>query len=94
MSDITDQIRSLCALLMLARPDSAEAARYRSELKSATAVLVAQERNWNKASERDTHRDDSRQSYRSRETDSADGFAEGLTLFNPKKLDSGKKKND
>jgi hypothetical protein len=69
------------------------AAGYRSELKAAAAQLAAQQKEWNKVSEGDKPQDVARQSYRSRETDSADGFAEGLKLFNPKKRDSDKEKS-
>ena len=56
--------------------------------------LAAQQRDWNKSSESDKHQDEARQSYRTRESDSADAFAEGLNLFNPKKRDSEKKKKN
>jgi hypothetical protein len=55
--------------------------------------LAAQQNDWTMASEGDKHQDIARQSYRSRESDSADGFAEGLKLFNPKKRDSDKEKS-
>lgn len=66
---------------------------YRTELKAATQELMAEQEAWNRTSEADVHQDEARQSYRSRESDSADGFAEGLKLFNPKKPDSAKKKD-
>ena len=93
MNEIADKIRRICVRLIDAPPDSAVAARYRSELKAAAVLLAAQEKDWDKASEGDKHQDAARQSYRSREPDSADGFAEGLKLFNPKKPDSEKKKD-
>jgi hypothetical protein len=93
VSEITDKIRRICARLINAPPDSARAAGYRSELKAAAAQLAALQNDWNKASEGDKHQDVARQSYRSRETDSADGFSEGLKLFNPKKRDSDKEKS-
>lgn len=65
--------------------------KYCSELKAAATQLAAQQQDWHKASEGDKHQDVARQSYRSRETDSADGFAEGLKLFNPKKPGSDEK---
>jgi hypothetical protein len=68
--------------------------RYRSELKVAARKLAAEQKAWNEPSERDLHQGEGRQSYRSRENDSADGFAEGLKFFNPKKRDSEKKKKD
>ena len=92
MTEIADKIRRICARLAGVRPDSAVAAEYRRELKAAAVLLAAQEKDWHKASEGDKHQDEARQSYRSREKDSADGFAEGLKLFNPKKPDSEKKK--
>lgn len=90
--DITDKIRGICTRLLETPLDSAEAAQYQSELKSATAELVGQETEWDKTSERDTHQIEARQPYRSREKDSADAFAEGLKLFDPRKRDSEKKK--
>ena len=94
LSDTTDKIRRICAHLIDAPPDCAGAAWYRDELKKAAAVLAAEQGEWNKASEPDSHQDKARQSYRSREADSADGLAEGLKLFNPKNRDSEKKKDD
>ena len=63
--------------------DSPEAARYRSELKTATAQLALQqqEKEWNKSPESDIHQNEARQVYRGREKDSADAFADGLKLF-------------
>lgn len=69
------------------------AGRYRAELKAAAVLLAAQQKRWDKASEGDKHQDAARQSYGSREKDSSDGFAEGLTLFNLKKPDSERKKD-
>ena len=88
-----DKIRRLCARLVNEPPDSELAAVYRSELRAAARELMAEQEAWNRTSEPDGHQDEARQSYRSRETDSADGFAEGLKLFNPKKSDSAKKKD-
>ena len=97
MTELTDKIRRICTRLVDARPDSAVAAGYRRELKAAavllTAQVAAQEKDWDQAPEGDKHQNGARQSYRTRETDSADGFAEGLKLFNPKKPDSEKKKD-
>ena len=93
VSDIVDKIRRICARLRDVSPDSAVAAGYRSELRAAAAQLAAEEKQWNKPPEGDKHQDVARQSYRSRETDSADGFSEGLKLFNPKKRDSDKEKD-
>ncbi len=93
VSEITDKIRRISARLLDVSPDSAVAAGYRSELKAAAAELAVQVKHWNKPSESDKHQDVARQSYRSRETDSADGFSEGLKLFNPKKRDSDKEKD-
>ena len=93
VSEIEDKIRRICARLVDVSPDSVVAGGYRSELKAAAVQLAAQGKDWNKASEGDKHQDKARQSYRSREADSADGFAEGLKLFNPKKRDA-EKKND
>jgi len=66
---------------------------YRGDLKAATRELMAEQDAWNRTSEPDVHQDEARQSYRSRESDSADGFAEGLKLFNRKKPDYTKKKD-
>jgi hypothetical protein len=88
-----DKIRRLCARLINEPPDSEQAAAYRAQLKAATRELMAEQEAWNRTSEPDVHQDEARQSYRSRESDSADGFAEGLKLFNPKKPDSAKKKD-
>ena len=93
MTEITDKIRGICARLIDAEADSAVVAGYRRELKAATLLLEAQEKDWDKAAEGDKHQNGARQSYGSREKDSADGFAEGLKLFNPKKPDSEKKKD-
>ena len=96
VSEITNKIRRICARLIDVPPDSAVAAGYRFELKAAAAQLSARQREqkeWNKVSEGDKSQDGARQSYRSRETDSANGFAEGLKLFNPKKRDSDKEKS-
>ena len=86
------QIRRICGLLAETSPNSPEFLEYRSQLKRAVARLQLQEEEWNKTSESDKHQDEARQSYRDRETDSADGFAEGLKLFTRKKGDSEKKK--
>ncbi len=88
-----DKIRKLCARLVNESPDSEQAAVYRAELQAASRDLMAEQEAWNRTSEPDVHQEEARQSYRSRESDSADGFAEGLKLFNPKKPDSAKKKD-
>lgn len=88
-----EKIRRLCGRLLTEPPDSEQAAAYRAQLKAATRELMAEQEAWNRTSEPDVHQDEARQSYRSRESDSADGFAEGLKLFNPKKPDSAKKKD-
>jgi len=88
-----DKIRRLCARLVNEPPDSEQAALYRAELKAAARELMAEQEAWNRTSQPDAHQNEPRQSYRSRESDSADGFAEGLKLFNPKKPDSAKKKD-
>jgi hypothetical protein len=93
MEYAADKIRRLCARLANESPDSERAAVYRAELKAATRELMAEQEVWNRTSEPDVHQDKARQSYRSRESDSADGFAEGLKLFNPTKSDSAKKKD-
>jgi hypothetical protein len=85
--------KELCARLVNEPPDSEQAAVYRAELKAAARELMAEQEAWNRTSEPDVHQDEARQSYRSRESDSADGFAEGLKLFNRKKPDSVKKKD-
>lgn len=92
MQDINDHIRTICARLLDTPSGSPEIAEYHARLKRALAILENQEENWNKPAEHDTHYDEARQSYRSRETDSADGFSESLKLFNPKKKDADKKK--
>ena len=91
--EYADKIRRLCARLLNESPDSEQAAVYRTDLKAATRELMAEQEAWNRTSEPDVHQDEARHSYRSRESDSADGFAEGLKLFNPKKPDSAKKKD-
>jgi hypothetical protein len=93
MEYAADKIRRLCARLANESPDSEQAAVYRTKLKAATRELMAEQEVWNRTSEPDVHQDEARQSYRSRESDSADGFAEGLKLFNPTKSDSAKKKD-
>lgn len=93
VNGIADKIRSICARLLHAPANSAEEAQYRSELRSAAAELERQQKEWNKPPEGDKHRDEARHSYRSREKDSADGFAEGLKLFNSRKQQSEKKKD-
>lgn len=93
MEYAADKIRRLCARLVNESPDSELAAVYRAQLKAAARELDAEQEAWNRTPEPDGHRDGARQSYRSRESDSADGFAEGLKLFNPKRPDSAKKKD-
>jgi hypothetical protein len=93
MEYAADKIRNLCARLVNESPDSEQAAVHLTELKAATRDLMAEQEAWNRTSEPDVHQDEARQSYRSRESDSADGFAEGLKLFNPKNPDSAKKKD-
>ncbi len=94
MNGIADKIRQICAHLRDAPEGSAEEAWYRAALKDAAAQLADQQKQWNKASEGDKHQDGARQSYRSREKDSANGFAEGLKLVNPTKQGSEKRKKD
>jgi NarL family two-component system response regulator LiaR len=55
-------------------------------------VRSRQQKQWKKPTEGDKHQAEARQSYRSRETDSADGFAEGLKLFTGKNQAAEKKK--
>jgi hypothetical protein len=93
VSEAAHKVRRICARLVDEPPHSELAARYRSELKDATRELAAEQKAWNKTAESDVHQGEARQSYRSRETDSADGFAEGLKLFNPRKPDADKKKD-
>ena len=87
------KIRMLCARLVNEPLDSEQAAVYCAELRAARRGLMAEQEAWNRTSEPDLQQDEARQSYRSRESDSADGFAEGLKLFNPKKPDSAKKED-
>ena len=56
-----------------------------------TPPLQSRQQKWKQPTEGDKHQDVARQTYRSRERDSADGFAEGLKLFNGKKQDADKK---
>ena len=91
--DVVQRVRSICGLLLDTRSRSPEFRRYRSELIEAEAELRAQEKEWNKASQPDKHQNEARQSYRSRETDSADGFFDSLKLFSRTKRDSQKKKD-
>jgi hypothetical protein len=93
MDELADTIRRMCGRMADPSLDPVDAASYKRLLKSAARKFAAQHKDWNKASEPDTHQGEARQSYRSRETDSADGFAEGLKLFNPKKKDSEKKQD-
>ena len=86
-------IRRICGRLADPSLDPVEVASYHAQLKSAAAQFAAQQKEWEKSSQPDTHQNEARQSYRSREKDSADGFAEGLKLFNPKKKDSEKKQD-
>jgi len=78
MSDAADKIRRICARLIDEPEDFTKAASYRSELKAAAAELAREHEQWNKADQSDSHQDQGRQSYASRETDSAEGFAEGF----------------
>ena len=96
MSEISDRIRRISARLIDVPEHSPQAARYRSELKAAAAQLALeeQEKEWNKSGEGDKHQDQARQVYRKREKDSADAFAEGLRLFNPRKQDSKDQKKE
>ena len=93
VSEVAERIRRICDRLLDEPPATWN--RYRSELKTATRELAAEQKAWGHASETDTHQDQdkARQSYRSREKDSADGFAEGMKLFKPRKRDSEKKKD-
>ena len=92
MNEIADRIRVICAHLVYEPPGSARAAFYRAALKTAAAELETQQTQWNQPTEGDKHQDIARQSYRSRESDSAEGFSEGLKLFSPTKRDSDKEK--
>ena len=92
-NEAAEKIRRICARLLDGPQDSARLARYRLELRAAARELAGQQKEWGKTSELDTHQDQARQSYRAREKDSADGFAEGMKLFKTKKSDS-EKKND
>lgn len=91
--DVVQRVRSICALLLDTPSDSPAFNRYRSELKKAAAELRAQEKDWDKASQPDKHQNEARQSYRSRETNSADGFSKSLKLFTRTKQESDKKKD-
>ena len=91
--DLIREIHRICGLLLETPPNSPEFLEYRAQLKRAVARLRLQQEDWNKPSESDKHQAEPRQSYRSRETDSADGFAEGLKLFNNTKRDVAKKKD-
>jgi hypothetical protein len=93
VNEAVQKIHGICARLLYEAEDSPTWHRYRSELQAAARDLGAEEKAWNEPSEPDVHQGEARQSYRSRETDSADGFAEGLKLFNPKRPDSQKKKD-
>jgi hypothetical protein len=93
MSEVAEKIRQICTRLLDEPQDSARWERYRFELKALVRDLAAEQKAWNKPSETDTPQDEARQSYRSREEDSADGFAEGMKLFKPTKRDSEKKKD-
>jgi len=93
MEYAADKIRRLCGRLRNESPDSEQAAVYITSLKAAARELIAEQEAWDGNSEPDVHQHEARQSYRSREKDSADGFAEGLKLFNPNKPDSAKKKD-
>jgi hypothetical protein len=93
VNEIADKVRRICARLQDVSLESSLGRWYRSELKRAASQLAEQLKEWDKPSEPDTPQDLARQSYRSRETDSADGFAEGLKLFTPRTRDSEKKKD-
>jgi hypothetical protein len=93
MDELANTIRRICGRMADPSLDPVEVASYRAQLKSAAAQFAVQQKDWNKASEPDTPQNEGRQSYRSREKDSADGFAEGLKLFNPTKKDSEKKQD-
>lgn len=67
--------------------------KHRSELEASAQELAAQQKAWDQTSQPDVHQDEARQSYRTRETDSAEGFAEGLKLFSRTKQNSEKKKD-
>lgn len=93
MSEVAEKIRRICARLLDEPPHSAKWRGYRSDLKAAARELAAERKAWGKPAETDTHRGEARQSYSSREKDSADGFAEGMKLFKRTKQDSEKKKD-
>jgi hypothetical protein len=93
-ADAAEKIRTICARLREVQPNSLDAAFYFAELQNLTQRLMAEQKAWNRASEPDVPQDQARQSYSSRETDSADGFADGLKLFNRTKSDDSDKKRD
>lgn len=93
MSEVAENIRRMCARLLDEPPFSPKWSRYRSELNAAAQELAAQLAAWNTTSERDTNLGEARQSYRRREKDSADGFAEGMKLFKRTHRGSEKKKD-
>jgi hypothetical protein len=93
VSELTDKIRGICVRLIDEPSDSLRNGGYRSELNIAAGELAAELKVWNSPTQGDKHQVEARQSYRSCEVDSADGFTEGLKLFNPKKRDSEKPKN-
>ena len=93
VNQAADKVRRICARLVEESPQSPRAATYISALNAAARELAAEQTAWKKPSQRDQHQDEARQSYRSREKDSADGFAKGLKLFTPKTPESEKKKD-
>ena len=92
-SETAERIRRITARLIDESPDSKNWNAYRSELEIATRELAAEQKAWSDPSETDTPQAGARQSYRSRETDSAEGFAQGLNLFRPGTRDSKGKKD-
>ncbi len=94
MDELADKLRRICARLLDVPLDSSEGLLYCAELKRAAAQFAEQQKQWNKPSHGDNPQGEARQSYRSRETDSADGFASGLKLFKRTKRSSDSKKND
>ena len=89
------RLRKMAAEKLLLIPEKASVTDERAagiDLKKALRDKRSrQERAWGKIGESDEHKNEASQPYANRESNSAEGFADGLKLANPKNKDSGKK---
>ena len=93
---VEDKFRKLCSQLISVPDDSKEFIQAAAQLNASVHQQMEslkrggkkqdrREEEWKKHGEADKHVDGARQPYQSRESDSADAFAEGQKLPTPKK---------